>query len=323
MDFSVLVLSYNSDYDKMLRTIDSVLKQKKVTFEIIVCDDASEKNYFSELEKYLSEQNVDFKLLTGEHNVGTVRNILRGLKDARGIYTKLIGVGDMLYAEDTLYTVASFMKKEDTQCCFGALYGYQEREGKFYTKRPCSPRDILAYRRKETKRIIRNLMLCEDWVSGASIFAATSYFQKYISLLENNVIYCEDWASALAAADHIYLRYLDRYVVWYEVGDGISTSSNTGFRKKIDQDNENFWKLFDEYCSIHHPQEFKRYIAKRRRKKKLEHWKNESIKLLYKAIVNPEMVLYEFRVRGQGKRGAHIPEQQEAYGFLSDKICKE
>lgn len=315
MDFSVLILSYNSDYIKMLRTIDSVLKQKKVSFEIIICDDASKENHFQQLKTYLSDKQVDFQLLGGDQNMGTVRNILRGLKKACGTYTKLIGAGDMLYNENTLYEVSCFMQKEQTPCCFGMLHGYREKDGKFYSASQSSPRDILAYRQMDTARICRNLMLCEDWVSGASIFATTAYYLKYISLLEGKVIYCEDWATGLAAADHVYLSLLDQYVVWYEVGDGISTSPNMEFQKKIAKDNENFWKLFDQYCDEKYPSEYRNYIRKRRRKKKLEHLSCEWIKLLYKSIVNPDMVLYEFQVRKQQKKHLHLPERNTSSDF--------
>lgn len=320
MDFSILILSYHSDYTKMIRTIDSILAQQNVSFEIIICDDASPENHFSQLEQYLSDKKASFKLLGGERNIGTVRNILRGLKEAQGTYAKLIGAGDLLYHENTLHDVAAFMQEEHTPCCFGLLHGYREKDGTFSSASQHSPRNILAYRQKDKQQICRSLMLCEDWVSGAAIFATTAYYQKYISLLKDRVIYCEDWATGLAAVDHIYLHLMDEYVIWYEVGDGISTSPNEEFRKKIFRDNENFWKLFDEYCDAHNPTEFKKYIRKRRRKKRLEHLKNEPLKLLYKSIANPDMVLYEYRVRRQKKKQLHLPQAKAAPGFLSKKI---
>lgn len=72
MDFSILILSYNSDYQKMLLTIDSVLKQKDVSFEIIVCDDASRENNFPQLDTYLSDKNIPYHLLGNRKNLGTV-----------------------------------------------------------------------------------------------------------------------------------------------------------------------------------------------------------------------------------------------------------
>ena len=317
MDYSVLILSYNSEYKKTLRTIDSVLRQKNVSYEIIICDDGSKKNYFPELEEYLSDKQIPYKLTGGDENVGTVRNILRGLQQASGIYIKLIGSGDLLYNELTLYDVAEFMKNENVPCCFGAMRGFREKEGCYYAAQQYSPRDILAYREQNTKKICRNLMLCEDWVSGAAIFATTEYFKKYLSIIEGTVIYCEDWASAIAAVDQVFLKYLDQYVVWYELGDGISTSANEEFKKKLLQDNVNFWKLFDEYCEKHNASELKKYINKRKRKKRLDYIKNEKIKTIYKSLVNPDMVLYEFYVRRQERAGLHVPQTEATEGFLA------
>lgn len=317
MDFSILILSYNSDYRKMLFTIDSVLKQKDVSFEIIVCDDASRENNFAQLDAYLSDKNIPYRLLGSRENLGTVCNILRGLTIASGTYAKLIGAGDMLYHTHTLYDVAQFMQREHASSCFGLLHGYQQKDGHYRTLSQISPRDILAYRQKDEKKICHNLMLCEDWVSGAAIFATTEYYKKYISLLKGHVLYCEDWATGLAAVNHEYLHFMDTYVVWYEVGDGISTSPNSSFRQKLLQDNENYWKLFDSYCEQNSPGEFNKYIRKRRRKKLLEHVPYEWVKLAYKSIVNPDMILFELQAGKQLRQQQHIPQNNVPSDILN------
>lgn len=321
IDFSVIVLTYNADYRQIRMTLDSIVRQQNIEYEIIVCDDCSRENYFAEIEQELEAWGIEaqrYHLLGSEQNQGTVKNILKGLYAASGKYAKLIGAGDMLYHRNTLRDIYDFMEENDAECCFGMMRGYRRKEGRLEFVMHDSPRDILAYRRQDEQKIAKNLLVCEDWVSGAGIFARTDYYKKYISMIEGKVLYCEDWASALAVVDHVFLKLYDQYVIWYEVGDGISTSSNAGFRQKLLEDNRQFWKVFESYCASENSVEYAGYIRKRRRKKKLEHLTNEKLKLLYKAVVNPDMLLYEMDVRKQKQRGMHLPSVQTE-GFLDDQ----
>lgn len=319
VDFSVIILSYHPDFAQLKGTIDSVLCQQDIACEILVCDDGSRENYFPRLEAYLKERQFsNYRLLGSEKNQGTVRNILKGLSEASGEYAKLIGAGDLLYERRTLADVKEFMEENQAECCFGLMRGYRKSQGRLEFVAHNSPRDIEAYRRQDTEKIAHNLMLCEDWVSGAGIFAKTGYYRKYISMLEGKVLYCEDWASALSAVDHVFLKLYDRYVVWYEMGSGISTGQSSGFREKLFADNQRFWPVFDAYCQKKRRKEYGKYISGRKRKKRLEHVKSEAVKLLYKAVVNPGMVFYEMEVRRQAKSKAFQPKESRP-GLLEEE----
>ena len=41
---------------------------------------------------------------------------------------------------------------------------------------------------------------------------------------------------------------MDQYVVWYEVGDGVSTTPNPEWKNKLLADNKEFWKIFSSYA---------------------------------------------------------------------------
>ena len=56
MDFSVIVLIYNSDTEDLKLTIDSILQQKGITYQIVLADDASSNNALTEAEEYLREK---------------------------------------------------------------------------------------------------------------------------------------------------------------------------------------------------------------------------------------------------------------------------
>lgn len=317
-DFSVILLNYNSSKEQIKHTIMSVVKQRDVKVEIIVCDDASRDNNFAYIEELLAEYDfVDYTLLDTEKNLGTVRNILRGLEIAKGRYAKLIGMGDMLYSEKTLSQVSEFMKERNTSCCFGRIKGYRLNDGKYEKANHRSPLELESYKKNNKKNISKNILIGEDWVSGVCIFATTEYYYKYISLMRDKVIYCEDWATALALIDNVYLEFIEQYVVWYEVGDGVSTTPNPEWRKKLLADNENFWQVIEAYAREKKVTKYQRHFSANRRKKKLDKITFKPVQFFLKALTNPYLIGYWIKVFIQGKQGACIYEEIEK-GFLDE-----
>ena len=101
--FSVLMLTYNSSWNKTRQTLYSVLVQKDVSFEIIIADDGSEENNFEKICDYLAAWNFTaYSLVANERNQGIVRNFNSGLVLCKGEYIKLLSPGDFLYDENTL-----------------------------------------------------------------------------------------------------------------------------------------------------------------------------------------------------------------------------
>lgn len=298
VDFSVILLNFNASEEQMEHTIMSILEQKDMCFEIIVCDDCSRDNHFDYIEELFKIHNfTEYTLLGTEKNMGTVRNILRGLEIAKGKYAKLIGMGDLLYRDTTLREVYDFMQRNQLQSCFGLIEGYRIKDGEMYPADHSSPIDIQVYKDANEEKIARNILLVEDWVSGVCIFATTAYYYKYISMMKDKVIYCEDWATALALVDDVYLTLLDDYVVKYEVGDGVSTTPNPAWRAKLLEDNKQFWKLFEAYVKEKKVVKFDKYIRALKRKKKQEELKNPAIQFLMKAITNPYLIVFWLKAK--------------------------
>lgn len=298
VDFSVILLSFNASEEQIEHTVISILEQKDMGFEIIVCDDCSRDNHFNYIEELFKIHNFkNYTLLGTEKNMGTVRNILRGLEIAKGKYAKLIGMGDLLYRDTTLREVYDFMEKNQLQSCFGLIEGYRIKDGEMYPADHSSPIDIQVYKEANREKIAKNLLLVEDWVSGVCIFATTAYYYKYISMMRGKVIYCEDWATALALVDDEYLTLLDDYVVKYEVGDGVSTTPNLAWRAKLLEDNKQFWKLFEEYVKEKNVKKFDKLILALKRKKRQEEIKNPVIQFLMKAVTNPYLIVFWLKAK--------------------------
>ena len=56
-DVSIIVIMYNPAWDKLLRTLNSILDQRNVRYEIIICDDGSREQFNQELISFFSSRN--------------------------------------------------------------------------------------------------------------------------------------------------------------------------------------------------------------------------------------------------------------------------
>ena len=146
MDVSVIVVMFNPALDKLYQTLDSILIQKGITYEVIVCDDGSQRRYEKELQEYFAKRNFNsFALLFHKHNHGTVANFLSGLEKARGKYTKIISPGDRLVNEDTLGKWIQFNEEKNAEWSFADAYYYIVDEKEVYITHRAYPQIIRPY----------------------------------------------------------------------------------------------------------------------------------------------------------------------------------
>ena len=111
--FTVVVLSYNNS-KYLEECLDSILMQSYPEIEIIIADDCS-KEFDADKYKAYCEQNgrkniKKVNIIRNETNLGTVKNVNNALRQANGIYFKLIGEDDELADENSLYEAARNLK---------------------------------------------------------------------------------------------------------------------------------------------------------------------------------------------------------------------
>lgn len=111
--FTVVVLSYNNS-KYLEECLDSILMQSYSEIEIIIADDCS-KEFDADKYKAYCEQNgrkniKKVNIIRNETNLGTVKNVNNALRQANGIYFKLIGADDELADENSLYEAARNLK---------------------------------------------------------------------------------------------------------------------------------------------------------------------------------------------------------------------
>lgn len=243
---TVLVVSYNAKWDAMERTLISILRQKKINFEIIVADDGSQDNLFSLIDKLMEREGFqDYKLIASRENEGTVKNEYKGVLAAKGEYIKDISPGDLLYDEMVLFDFYQFATIKNYDILFGEAVYYYENEGKVsFLQNIYQPQNMGVYYPEHlTAKVKFNYLILNDWILGSNFFIKTVIFRKYLSWLYGKVKYLEDYSFVLAVADNQQIHYLKRSMVWYEFGTGISTNKNIYWGKILHKDEQEGRKI--------------------------------------------------------------------------------
>lgn len=228
---TVVVASYHPEYEKLRRTIVSILTQKDICLEIIVADDGSEKNFFQALEQLFEQYHFNqYRLLSSPKNMGTCLNIERGVAIASGKYIKTISPGDYLCDEYVLKEWASFMEAGHMDVSFGNAVYYTETNGTFtILKKKQLPQrtDIYEVKRFQSKPAFLNYCFLSDAIVGALFLATKAILLKYLRFIIHKVVYAEDNIYRIMLADNVKILYFDRPVICYEYGTGISTSGDS------------------------------------------------------------------------------------------------
>lgn len=255
VEISVICLTYNSDENKLLTTLNSVIQQKNCKYEIIIADDGSKDNKFEEVESFFAAKYFqNYKLIANEENKGIIKNFLSAIKLAKGKYIKYISPGDYLYDEYTLEYFCDFMNKYEAPIAFGKAVYYSDDSHKLTIYRKMSPVITKNYepsqKNYDYSLVLRKIMLYGDPILGAAIVANKNEFEYYLEEIKDKVTYIEDnTILPLLTLDKKRIYYMDRYILWYEYKSGISTSGNKEFEKKIKLDFYNCYR----YIAIKYP----------------------------------------------------------------------
>lgn len=242
IDFSVVICCYNPDFEKLKKTIISIVNQKGVSFEIIITDDGSKENYLPKLKSWVDENNItNTKFNFLKENVGTVKNLISGMRQAVGKYIKVISPGDYLFDENSLQRYKHEFETENADVIF-ARGAYYNEEGKIFNFTNPYLRSSA-----KSKNLKRNVCYFRDSLLGATM-ACRKEMIKYFHEIDGVVKYLEDYPfSYLTLMNGENVRIINDCLVWYEYGIGISTSSDSSPRLK--KDYESFYNFLKEKYS--------------------------------------------------------------------------
>lgn len=238
---SVIVATYNPDWTKFRNTLRSIICQKNVDFDIVISDDGSKVDHFDKVEQFFQENNFHaYKLVKNIENQGTVKNSILALQNTDSKYVKGISPGDYLYDENTLFDIVNFAEKNPADAYFGNAVFYSiedNNEIKIYDDKR-NPKDLTPWIEKNYRNIRRNYLYRMDYILGASVFSEREYAYNCLSLIQNVVKYTEDMFLMYGITNKDNILYMNKTLIFYEYGDGMSTNANT--RPAITADIRNF-----------------------------------------------------------------------------------
>lgn len=233
LEISVIVITYNTEWEKLQKTVDSILIQKNVNYEIIFADDGSEKQWDSKIKDYIPN-DCKFIIANSNKNVGTVSNICNAIEFAQGKYIKVISPGDYFFNEYSLQTWLDYLKKSNAKVSFCNAVYYKNPNIKIKTL--ASPCNSNLYDGNHRKSLFIDYLIANDTILGATLLGEKTVLKKYLFEINGRIKYAEDYMIRLMIFDDIDICYVNYNLMFYESGEGVSTSGNAKWAALLQKD---------------------------------------------------------------------------------------
>lgn len=241
---SVIVITYNQSPQSIFQTLNSIVCQNFDDFEVIISDDGSKVTHSEAIGEYLDNSDFrNYRIITRDNNVGTVKNILEAMLSASGEFVKCIGAGDLLYSPNTLNEIYDFCKQNRVTLGFGLIKAYSLNNGELSIQPFHAPRNTEVYRKESnSSEKLEQLLINDDWLPGSGLFYQKDSLIDLFTILSNDfkVKYCEDLVVPLVLFEG-NIDYLDKYILWYEWGVGISNDGSSAARERMYKDHSNYF----------------------------------------------------------------------------------
>ena len=246
---SVVIPTYNTAWDKLKWTLNSVMLQKGVSFEVVITDDGSKVQHFDCIKAYFAEHAFDkYRIVTHETNVGTVNNIYDGVQASTGMYIRSIGQGDMLYGEDALLRMFTFAQKHNAAGVMSdAVYFDVDGNRVRVHVRDAMPQNTKCF--DDYVKLRKNYILYADVGLGATMLYSREKYLQYLKLICGRIIYAEDHIVPLMILKRDLVLYYDEVTTFYEYGTGISTQHSAETERKLRADKQAYTDIAQEICS--------------------------------------------------------------------------
>lgn len=231
--------TYTPRKDKLLFTLKSLVMQRNIKIQIIITDDGSTDNLFTEIVSFFETYGFNhYKLIRHDHNIGTVSSIYDALKEADGQYIKLISPGDCFNGTDALSNWVKYQQKCGYRWSFcDAVYYKRDDCGKIKTfSHSAHPQIVNVYQKFAEKKCRWNYVVLDDIALGAATLCEKEVMINYISRIQGKVKYAEDNIYRIMMFDGVMAGYYSEAAILYEYGEGISTSNSSLWKEKIRED---------------------------------------------------------------------------------------
>ena len=243
-DITALITTYNQRLESTLLSIASAATQKQCNVQIVIADDHSQDDHscvYAQFLDYLGCTN--YRIVRHEENKKTVKNISEALPYASAPFVKCFGAGDLLFSATTLRDVVELLSDSGSSGGFGQILSFTpDSIGGTYFNAPRNAAEYQGPHSDMNKELFFHQMLSADWIPGGCQFFATDMLERLLRTLadEFSVQYCEDFAMTLMLREEVPC-FLDKPLLWYDFGDGISTDKSLNSARKLYRDHSSFY----------------------------------------------------------------------------------
>ncbi|MBI5621237.1 glycosyltransferase family 2 protein [Candidatus Gottesmanbacteria bacterium] len=228
MDLSIIIPSFNTSalLERCLTSVFMSLKESKMSFEVIVEDNASTDSSVQIVKKKYPQVH----LVRNSSNIGYGKANNHGIHIAKGAYILLLN-SDIVVQYDAIEALYRFIKDKEKVFAGGKLLNEdgsaQSSCGPFFTL----PRVFLMlFGRGDywgaTRYSPRHTRVV-DWVSGACLIGKASSFSAVGLFDEHIFMYMEEIDLLYRAAKHGYRTYVVPQASFVHTGAGSSGSRRT------------------------------------------------------------------------------------------------
>lgn len=223
---SIIMPAYNVE-EFITRSIDSVLKQTYINWELLIVNDCSIDSTVREVEPYLTD--IRIQLINNEKNLGGAGSRNVAIKAAKGRYLAFLDSDD-LWSEDKLEKQLEFMQQNRVGFSFSG-----------YTT--ISETGVLMDKIEVPKRVSFSRLLKHNYIGCLTAIYDTEPFGKiYMPLVRKR----QDFALWLELLKHFEYAYgLNENLGFYRIRAGSLSSSKLDAFKY-------YWRILREVgmCNV-------------------------------------------------------------------------
>lgn len=283
IEISVIVACYNPDWRKLKATLKSIIKQNDICLEIIIADDGSKICFDDKIKELFDFYDFDeYIIVKSDLNGGTVKNFIKGIKIAKGEFVKFISPGDCIFDSNTLSEWYKFNILNNIKVSFGDYHSYLSNDLSIIPTYAC-PQLTYVYKNTFSNELKFDYLLFNDAILGACLLSERLFTIKYLDEIEDCCKYAEDQIYRLMVARKETIVYFNRSVVWYEQGEGITSSQSLKWKEIIGQEIQAVEQKLLENNKLSRFDSYRLSIVYKRRNRMLKYFIfPEAIHLAYK-----------------------------------------
>lgn len=243
-DVTVVILTYNSDFEKVKYSLKSVFNQEGLNISVIIADDGSKEFDYKEYVRFFSDSGFEnYLIVVNKENKGTVINSFNAIKRANGTYVKLLGTGDAFLHNDSLKIWVDNLQNSGKRWSFcESVFFDANSEDRRIINVPAHPQKIKCYELEKKRECMWRYIALDDLPVGANILCQKDIYLEYLGDAIGKVIYAEDFLCRLMMYDEVFPYFEKKSIIFYEFGAGVSTQRTKiwnerliGDRKAVDE----------------------------------------------------------------------------------------